>query len=264
MQTDWIKIMKETGKLKLSFWNYVNHYFIVVFVLLIPIFSLVSVFEIYVTKTYDGVRPASELLSFSLPWIIPAVLFFFIQKNQLKFKKFNIQYTDDEFKEAIDRTVKELEWRIERNNKTYVRAHRPWNWTGSWGEMITIIRLKDGLLINSIGDPDAWGSGLGYGWNRKNIRIFLKNLSDVKNRIPFKEIIEVQENEWSLKRIVVRLFMYPLCLGLIAVGLFVIANPTNWKSQGAGLAAIVFACYYLYADIKLINEQKKARKHNKL
>lgn len=264
MQADWIKIMKETGKLKLSFWNYVNHYFIVIFVFLIPIFSLASVFEIYVTKTYDGVRPASELLGFSLPWIIPAILFFFIQRNQLKFKKIDIQYSDDEFKEAIERTVKELEWIIERNNKAYVRAHRPWNWTGSRGEMITIIRLKDGLLVNSVGDPEVWGSGLGYGWNRKNIRVFLKNLSDVKNQVSFKEITEVQENEWSLKRIVVRLFMYPLCLGFIATGLFVIANPANWKSQGAGLAVIVFACYYLYADIKLIREQNKARHHNEL
>ncbi len=263
-RTDSIKIMKETGKLKLSFWNYVNHYFIVIFVLLIPTFSLVSVFEIYVTNTYDGVRPASELLGFSLPWLIPAAFLFYIQRNQLKFKKIYTLYSDDEFKEAIKRTVEELGWIVERNNKTYVRAHRPWNWTGSWGEMITIIKLKDGLLINSIGDPGAWGSGFAYGWNRKNIRVFLRNLSDVKNQVSFKEITEVQENEWSLKRVVARLFMYPLCLGLIAVGLFVIANPANWKSQGAGLAVIVFACYYLYVDIKLIREQNKARYHNKL
>ncbi|MFZ7132259.1 MAG: hypothetical protein ACOWWR_07870, partial [Eubacteriales bacterium] len=65
MNRDWIENMKETQRLKLSFWQTVSHYFIVVFFILIPIFTLISVFEIYVTKTYDGVRSAGELLRFS-------------------------------------------------------------------------------------------------------------------------------------------------------------------------------------------------------
>ena len=262
MQTDWIKIMKETGKLKLSFWNYVNYYFIVVFMLLIPIFSLISVFEIYVTKTYDGVRPTSELLSFSLPWIIPAVLFFFIQKHQLKFKKIDIQYSDDEFREAIERTVKDLEWKIERNNKTYFRARRPWNWTSSWGEMITIIKLKEGFLINSIGDPNAWGSGFGYGWNRKNIKTFIKHLTETKQGLPFIEKEEKIENEWSLKRIAVRLFMYTLSAIIITAGLFAIYSSTI-RGIIAGIASISIVSIWIYSDIKMIKNQKKARKHNK-
>jgi uncharacterized membrane protein (GlpM family) len=171
MNRDWIKIMKESQRLKLSFWQIISHYFIVIFILLIPTFTLISVFEIYVTKTYDGVRSAEELLKFSLPWIIPGIAFFFIQRHQLRFKRIRLDYTDDEFKEAVERTIKELEWVIDKNNKTYLRANRPWNWSSSWGEMITLIRLKDGFLINSIGDPNAWGSGLGYFWNRKNIKI---------------------------------------------------------------------------------------------
>lgn len=263
MQTDWIKIMTETGKLKLSFWNYVNHYSIVVFLLAFPIFSLVSVFEIYVTKTYNGVRQASELLSFSLPWIVTAILFLVIQKQQLKFKKINIQYSDNEFKEAIERTVKELEWEIERNNKTFVRAHRPWNWASSWGEMITIIKLKDGFLINSIGDPETWGSGLGYYWNRKNIKTFIKHLTEIKQGLPFIEKTEKVENEWSLKRIGIRLLMYPLSILIIAAGLFAIYSSTV-RGVIAGIAGISFFSIWIYVDIKMIIKQKKARKHNKL
>ncbi|TKG87353.1 hypothetical protein EYV94_28360 [Puteibacter caeruleilacunae] len=60
MKRGWIKYMKETQRLKLSFWQTVSHYFIVVCILLIPFFTLISVFEIYVTKTYDGVRRAEE------------------------------------------------------------------------------------------------------------------------------------------------------------------------------------------------------------
>ncbi|TKG87345.1 hypothetical protein EYV94_28390, partial [Puteibacter caeruleilacunae] len=75
-------------------------------------------------------RSAEELLSFSWPWIIPAIVFFFVQKYRLRFKKVTIDYTDEQFKEAAERTAKELEWIIAKNNKTYFRAIRPWNWTG--------------------------------------------------------------------------------------------------------------------------------------
>jgi len=261
MNRDWIKNMKETQRLKLSFWQTVSHYFVVVFILLIPIFTLISVFEIYVTKTYDGVRSAEELLRFSLPWIIPAIAFFFIQRFQLRFKKVTIDYTDEEFKEAVERTAKELEWTIEKNKKTYLRANRPWNWTGSWGEMITIIRLKDGLLTNSICDPDKWSSVASFGWNRRNIRTFIKNLNDVKNDIPVQVIEEKQENEWSLKRIGIRLLMYPLSAIIITAGLIAIYNSTI-RGVIAGIAGISFVSIWIYADIKMIIKQKKARKHN--
>ena len=261
MNRDWIKNMKETQRLKLSFWQTVSHYFVVVFILLIPIFTLISVFEIYVTKTYDGVRSAEELLRFSLPWIIPAIAFFFIQRFQLRFKKVTIDYTDEEFKEAVERTAKELEWTIEKNKKTYLRANGPWNWTGSWGEMITIIRLKDGLLTNSICDPDKWSSVASFGWNRRNIRTFIKNLNDVKNDIPVQVIEEKQENEWSLKRIGIRLLMYPLSAIIITAGLIAIYNSTI-RGVIAGIAGISFVSIWIYADIKMIIKQKKARKHN--
>lgn len=255
MNRDWIENMKETKRLKLSFWQTVSHYFIVVFFLLIPIFTLISVFEIYVTKTYDGVRSTGELLRFSLPWILPAIAFLFIQRYRLRFKKILIDYTDEEFKEAVQRTSKELEWTIDKNNKTYLRANRPWNWTGSWGEMITIIRLKDGLLTNSICDPDKWTSVVSYGWNRKNIRTFLKNLNEVKDGTPLKDVVEIPENEWSLKRITIRLLMYPLSAIIIAAGLFAIYNSTL-RGTIAGIAGILFVSIWIYADIKMIIKQK--------
>jgi hypothetical protein len=261
MNRDWIKKMKETERLKLSFWQTVNHYFIVVYILLIPIFTLISVFEIYVTKTYDGVRSAEELLRFSLPWIIPAIAFLFIQKYRLRFKKVTIDYTDEEFKEAVERTVKELEWTIDKNNKTYLRAYRQWNWTGSWGEMITIIRLKNGFLTNSICDPDKWSSVASFGWNRKNIRTFVKNLNDVKNDIPIQVIEEKQENEWTLKRIGIRFLMYPLSAIIITAGLIAIYSSTI-RGMIAGIAVISFVSIWIYADVKLIMKQKNARKHN--
>src|SRR5690606_1612091 len=128
------------------------HYFIVIFILLIPGLTLFSLFEIYVTDTYNGVITANELISTSWPWIIPAIAFYFLQKWRLGFREVRLDYTNREFQDAMERTAREYEWQIELNNKKVLRAYRPWNWTGSWGEMITIIKDKDRLLLNSICD----------------------------------------------------------------------------------------------------------------
>ena len=229
-----------------------THYGIVIFLLLIVSLTNWSLIEIYVTDTYTGVLTADELIKSSLPFLFAAIIFAFIQNRRLNFKEINLTYTDDQFQEAIQRTIKDLEWRIDKNNKTFFRAIRPWNWSGSWGEMVTIIKEKDRLLINSICDPDHMSSAVSYGWNRKNIKTFLKNLNDVLNNIPVEIKIEKVTKEWSLKRILIRLFAYPFCFFLIGLGIYIIFDTMDWKSKGVGIAAITIASIYLYSDIKIL------------
>jgi hypothetical protein len=256
MKTEWIDIMKQTKRLKLSRWQTLGHLFIVIFILFIPGLTLFSLFEIYVTDTYDGVRTADELISTTWPWIILAIVFYFIQKRRLRFREVKVEYTDQEFKDAIQRTAKAYEWQIELNNKKVFRAYRPWNWTGSWGEMITIIKDKDRLFLNSICDPNKMSSVASFGWNKRNIDTFLKNLVAVKKDIPIQKKIEKPEKEWTYEKIIIRLFAYPFCLFLIGFGVYMILNPVNWKSQGAGIGAMVIAGIYLYSDLKMILKNK--------
>src|SRR5690606_10267962 len=186
-----------------------------------------------------------------------ALIFAVIQYRRLNFKEIQASYTDEQFQEAIERTVKDLEWRIEKNNKTFFRAVRPWNWTGSWGEMVTIIRDKDRLLINSICDPDHMSSVASYGWNQKNIKTFIKNLSDVLNNRPAEIKEEKEINEWSLKRIVIRLFAYPFCIFLIVFGVYMVLEPLTIRTVVAGLGAITIASIYLYSDIKILTTKNE-------
>jgi hypothetical protein len=252
MKKEWIDIMKQTKRLKLSRGQGFTHFFIVFLILFIPGMNLFNLFEIYVTNTYDGVRTSEELISSGWLWIIPAIIFYFIQKRRLRYRDVKVKYTNQEFEEAIERTAKEYEWQIEFNNKNIFRAYRPWNWTGSWGEMITIIKVKDKLLLNSICDPNTISSVASFGWNKRNIDTFLKNLIDVKKDIPFHEKIEQPEKEWTLKKILIRLFTYLSCIILIGLGLYMYFNPVDWKSQGAGIGAITIAVIYLYSDLKMV------------
>jgi len=232
-----------------------THYGIVLFLLFIVSLSGWSLIKIYITCTYTGVRTADELIKTYLPFLALAIIFAIIQYRRLNFKEIQMSYTAEQFQEAIERTIKDLEWKIERNNKTFFRAARPWNWSGSWGEMITIIKDKDRLLINSICDPDHMSSVTSYGWNRKKIRTFLKNLSDVLNGRPQEIKVEKVTNEWSAKRTLIRFFAYPFCIFLIVVGVYLVLKPMTIKTIIAGLGAIEIASIYLYSDIKIFTNK---------
>ncbi|MDG1476652.1 MAG: hypothetical protein P8Q14_05870 [Vicingaceae bacterium] len=249
--------MKKNKRLKLTTIQTLTHYGIVIFLSLIVSLTIWSLIEIYVTDTYTGVLTAGELIKSSLPFLFAAIIFALIQNRRLNFKEVNLTYTDEQFQETIQRTIKDLEWRIDKNNKTFFRANRPWNWSGSWGEMVTIIKEKDGLLLNSICDPNHMSSVFSYGWNRKNIKTFLKNLNDVLNNRPAEIKIEKVTKEWSLKRILIRLIAYPFCLFLICIGFYAILNPISWKTPAAGIGAIIAAAIYLYSDIKILMTNNK-------
>lgn len=186
MKQEWINIMKSTKRLKLTFGQTITHYMVVPFLLFIPGLMAKSLFEIFVTENYSGVRSADELLTASIPFLVLSIAFAFIQYRRLDLKEIKVNYTDDQFQKAVRRTVENLNLRIENNQHDFFCAYRSSNWTGSWGEMITIVKDKDRLLINSICDPDRMSSVVSYGWNRRNLRTFLTNLNETIQYIPSK------------------------------------------------------------------------------
>jgi hypothetical protein len=256
MKSEWVTIMKKNKRLKLTHLQALTHYGIVLLLLFIVSLTGWSLIEIYVTDTYSGVPTADELIKSSLPFLVLAIVFAILQYRRLNFKEIKVSYTDEQFQEAILRTVKDLEWRIERNNQTFFRAIRPWYWTGGGGEMVTIIKGKDCLLINSICDPEHMSSIASYGWNRKNIKTFIKNLTDVLDNRPVELKQEKEINQWSIKRMAFRLFAYPFCIFLIVLGVYMVLVPVTIRSIVAGLGAITIATFYLYSDFKLLKTKK--------
>ena len=139
-----------------------------------------SLFQMYVTKTYTGVRTAQELMFTGYVWLIPAFLLFYFQRNRLKFKEINVQVDTDTFKKAAMLTAEKLGWTISRISSNSITAIRRGGFpSGSWGELITIIKENDRVLINSICDPDNIISIASWGWNRKNVNTFKDNLESL-------------------------------------------------------------------------------------
>ena len=258
MKQKLINEMIETERLKLTVFQTVSHFSIVIFLVIIWGFLAYSLIEINVTNTYSGVRSSNEIILSGLPFLIAAIVFYFIQRARLNFYELTIKFSDQEFDEALSRTAKELKWKIKIHQKKYIQAIRPSNLTGSWGEMITIIIDGDRILLNSICDPDNIASVASFGWNKKNLKTFTANLKDTVNKVPIKynSEVEIPENEWTLKKIIMRLFTYPFCIFLIGLGFYMIIEPVNYKSAGAGIGAIIIASSFLYYDLKIITTKK--------
>jgi len=166
-----IQRMKDTETLVLTRGQTFWHYSIVPFLLLVPALTTVNVFKYYVTHTYSAVRPIEDLISTGYIWVLPAVVFFFIQKRRLKFKTINVAVNKGAFREAVEQTARELEWKIEKASNETIIAKSGFSYR-SWGEQITIIWCKDRILFNSICDPDNKPSVASLGMNRVNRRVF--------------------------------------------------------------------------------------------
>jgi hypothetical protein len=259
-----IQQMKLTKRLKLSFWETVTHFSIVPFLLLIFSFNLPGIYRFYFTDNYTGFRNGGELIQISILWLILAIVFYFIQRRQLRFHEFVVNQNADEFKEAVKRTQIEQEWLVENCNSVSARAFRPWNWTGSWGEMITIIRDDNKILINSICDPHKFASVTAAGWNKRNVKAFINNLKEVKQGLE-QVMIDSDStviNEWTLKKILIRILFYPFSIFLISVA--IIKCIPDGKI-GLAIGALFIGGAYLYWDIQalMLNRRLKKREEGK-
>ena len=177
MKKDWIPIMIQTGKLKMKFTDLISHYLIVLFLFLPMIFTLFSLFQKYILDSYTGVRSPEELIRATFPFGLIAIIFFFIQKNRLKFKSIETNLSIEKIKDVIEMTAKQLEWYPEIIDEKIIIAKTHPKWTsGSWGEQITIIFDNSRIMINSICDPDKKASVVSMGRNKKNINTLIKNI----------------------------------------------------------------------------------------
>ena len=179
MKDEWIEIMKKTGRIKLSWWDLLTHYLIVLFLFLPLIFLSFDCAKYIITGETFGVRTPKEMFFVNIPFMILGVVFFFIQFKRLKFKIIQTSLPYDSIHDAIKTTANDLDWISVINTKYYkvFKSFPKW-YTGSWGEQITIIVDNDKVMINSICDPDKKASVASFGRNRKNMK---KLMDEIKN-----------------------------------------------------------------------------------
>ncbi len=170
-----IKKCIEENELQLSFWNKINHFWVVIFALIIPIcFTAFKIIDIINKKE----RPSKEgdIYVFIIP-IILSFLFYLLQKKRLSFKIVETKLSIDEIYKVVDETAKELGWIINQKTNKYLTANtNPKFTSGSWGEQITIIFAENKILVNSICDLNKKDSLVSMGRNKKNEQTFISNI----------------------------------------------------------------------------------------
>jgi uncharacterized membrane protein len=169
-----IQKMKDTECLALTKWQFFWYYSSIYILLSVSI--IITITTIYFSKhsiinKYNIVNSAQafEVFLYKAFWLILvlALIFYYLQTKRLKFKVINIHVGEDKFKEAAQKTAKELNWKLIEKTGDIIIAKSGFSWK-SWGELITIIRDNERILINSICDPDKSPSIASYGMNRKN------------------------------------------------------------------------------------------------
>lgn len=168
-------------RVKLSIGHLFVHYSFSLLILLTPILNLISILKIWMGN-YTGRRTLDDYIIDSVPFLLVGLLFIGWQYNKLKFKRIMIEHTDKDYQHAIGKTIADLKWRVDKNREGYFRAHRVGDGLftlGYWGEMITIIRDGNNVFINSISDPNQSPTFSSFGYNRRNVNTFIKNLKTI-------------------------------------------------------------------------------------
>jgi len=169
------------SRVKLNMKQTLTHFWVVIFLIIIPIGSFFVQF--FMRLKNNTIQPY-KAYDWYLFWaIIPAILFYFIQRQRLLYKSYACKVTVDEFDEALLRYMDKLNLNKVNIRPGFFQARRHKDWSSSWGEMITIKHSPDGVMINSICDPDKQSSVISYGMNKGNISIFLEELNNVVNKI---------------------------------------------------------------------------------
>ncbi len=171
-----INKMQTDQRLKLKFWDCLNHFGIVIAFSVLPIMSIWFIIQEFLGNG-NGIRTISDFLKIGIIGLIICIIFFIIQYRRLRFKTFEINLSKEIIYDALTKTAKELNWNFVYGTDNIAVAKRKGGFTtGSWGEQITVIFDNNQVLINSICDPDRRSSIASFGRNKQNVLTLVENL----------------------------------------------------------------------------------------
>ena len=198
-------------------------------------------------------------------WLLISLLIFIKQYKKLSFKEYISKISEPNVKDAFTRSLNELDGSIEIENDLFFQAiiKDPFNMSDD--DLMTIIILENSFLVNSIADPRKNSFTFSAPRNKKNIKTFLKHLRDVLDGVPENKEYLLPEKEWTTKRIITRLILYPFFIFVTVMSLLLIIEPVHYRSIPAGIGGLVFGIGYIIVDIILIVRRNKynAQQKNK-
>jgi hypothetical protein len=160
-----------------QFWVYT----ILLLLLVIPIWVTVDVFQYFFTSGSPAIQSANDIYWGGYLFLIPALVFYFVQKQNLRFKALTVCLEANRFEKVAIATARQLEWTIVEHSDHHLVAINKWSWR-SFGERITIIREGEQVLFNSVGNPDNLYSIPYAGLNQRHRLLFEEQVKEINMR----------------------------------------------------------------------------------
>lgn len=226
--------MIEMERLHLTLWEYIKYNQFSI----IATFVLIS-FAISAPGSQKNGLNVDDFEPFLLPFLLISVVPIVINYVSLRFTKILGAFTESEFNDAINRTCNEMGCYVIINTPEYAKLV-------SFDSTLTLIRTKNYILYNCIGGR----SFLDNSNNKKLEQAFKIHLLAVKSGKSILTYVYKDENQWSIRRIIIRLIAYTAFLIPIYMALTI---------PGASFMLVIslLCSYYIYIDAKLIIRQLK-------
>lgn len=243
--------------LKLTFLEALNHYFIVVVLILLGFLPAYDVIIYALNGDEAKAVVFNESLTLSLFWFCAAIAFIYIQRRQLTFRKFIGTATDEELNQAFERTAKLHQWKQKKIKPNFYRAyHEDW-FSPMKGEMITVLKINNEIWINSVCDLKSWSSVSSLGWNMHNVKLFFHHLNAVKAGRPVLPGEGPALKKKASRKLAKRIITYPVAILMVVIGVYYFFHGIGAFRNFIAAALILFPIAYILVDLKALNKKKK-------
>lgn len=233
-----IRVNLKTKRLELTSWQYLKHFY----------FALIPLAIYFVTVSVDWSIGNGFLVAIAISLIV-----ILIQWRILKFKEFKINCNHQDLIDAMHRSARSLDWNVESTlDVIYAYDKEVFEYRYNTGYLIVIAKTNSGFIFNSLSDPRKFVVPLLKPYYNLNLEVFKKHLIDIVKGIDYNEAFPSLSNEWTFKKILVRIFLYPLSLALIALFFYFLFNSEalSFKSFIASAISFIVSVVYLIYDIK--------------
>ena len=215
------------NRLVLKGWQRLYHYLIPIFFFLLSlILASAHLYDLLFDEAYKPIHTSREILGFPLIIAIISLFLFFNQFRRLRFKKLYLQLKNDEFMELINRLEKYEHWSLVNQSSNVIYQFKSNYFRMSGCRLITIYFTEQIIKFNEIKDPSVFNlrKGVSLGIINEELRLFEHHAYTVNKQIEASKAPEFNDNQWSGKMILARLFLYPLCFFMIWMAIHVLKN----------------------------------------
>ncbi len=219
---------------------------------------------------YESIEKVTQNKEFSFFVLLILGFFTLFLRHKLISQKLDVyksNLTEEQFKQANQAAARINGWTILSNSKNYFSAIKNTNW--QWDGIKISAILKNGkLYLNSMVNPSTRSNPFTLGLNKKNKTELISQYQSILkgndvNVIAINEIAKREkkiwsESEWTFKNIIKRIIGYGLSILFIVLAIWMILS-YEIKGLIYGIILIGFCGTYIYYDVKVILEKKKAK-----